>query len=211
MQKRIFDVLNKIKVYMSKEGVIGSLVHFVEKLKWNQRKRKFEHVGVRTFVQSPYDFYGENNISIGDRFTARRRLRLETYEEHNGKKYSPKIIIGNDVSFNYDIHIGAINKIVIEDGVLLASKVFITDHNHGKSIQEELGVPPQKRILWSKGPVHIKENAWIGEGVAILPGVTIGKNSIIGANSVVTRDIPDNCIVAGNPAQIIKVLTSGGK
>lgn len=207
MQKRIFEVLNKAKVYMKEKGFVESFFHAIEKIKWSLQKNKFGHVGVRSYVQSPYDFCGESNICIGDRFTARRRLRLETYEEHNGKKYSPKIIIGNDVSFNYDVHIGAINKIVIEDGVLLASKVFITDHNHGQAIQEELWIPPSSRDLWSKGPVYIKQNAWIGEGVAVLPGVTIGENSIIGANSVVTKDIPDNCIAAGNPAKIIKTFT----
>ena len=63
-----------------------------------------------------------------------------------------------------------------------------------------------KRKLISKGPVIISDNVWVGEGVVILPDVSIGKNAIIGANTVVTKDVPDNAVVAGNPAKLIKIL-----
>ena len=65
---------------------------------------------------------------------------------------------------------------------------------------------PSLRKLYSKGPVIIEDNVWIGEGVAILPNVIIGENSIIGANAVVTKDIPRNSVVGGNPAKIIRTL-----
>ena len=73
-----------------------------------------------------------------------------------------------------------------------------------RSNREELLVSPQKRILFAKGTVIIKKNAWLGEGVAVMPGVTIGENSVIGANAVVTKDIPDNSIAVGIPAKVIK-------
>lgn len=60
--------------------------------------------------------------------------------------------------------------------------------------------------LYSKGPVIIGDNVWVGAGSCILPNVTIGNNCIIGANSVVTKSFPDNCVIAGNPAKIIKQL-----
>lgn len=96
-------------------------------------------------------------------------VRIETYSCHNGMKFNPQIIIGNNVSINPDCHIGAINRIEIHDGVLMASRVFITDHFHGKINREELLVSPQKRILFAKGTVIIKKcvvgrgsgcNAW---------------------------------------------------
>jgi acetyltransferase-like isoleucine patch superfamily enzyme len=69
-----------------------------------------------------------------------------------------------------------------------------------------LELPPMSRPLVSKGAVIIKDNVWIGEGVAIMPGVTIGENSIIATNAVVTKDIPPNCVAAGVPAKVIKII-----
>jgi acetyltransferase-like isoleucine patch superfamily enzyme len=90
--------------------------------------------------------------------------------------------------------------------VLLASKVFITDHYHGGIDSESIKIPPSTRIVQSKGPVIIEDNVWIGQGVAIMPDVTIGKNSIIGANAVVTKSFPPNSIIGGVPARLIKTI-----
>lgn len=168
--------------------------------------KKFKSVGDNPTISPYIDVYGGKNITIGDNFYCFKGLRIETYSEHNGVKFSPKIEIGNNVSINPYCHIGAINEIVIEDNVLFASRVFVTDHFHGEITSDQLTKTPNKRILYSKGPVRIKKNAWIGEGVAIMPGVTIGENVIVGANSVVTKDIPDNAVVGGIPARIIKML-----
>ena len=65
---------------------------------------------------------------------------------------------------------------------------------------------PLERPLISKGAVVIENNVWVGEGVVIMPGITIGENSIIGANSVVTKDVPKNTVVGGVPAKILKQL-----
>lgn len=168
--------------------------------------KHFAIVGKNTYIMRKIRILGGRNITIGDNFYCYWGLRIETYEEHNGYKFTPKIVIGNNVSINPDCHIGATNRIELHDGVLLASRVFITDHFHGQTNHEDLMIPPAKRILYSKGPVIIKENAWLGENVAVMPGITIGRNAVIGANSVVTRDIPDNAIAAGVPAKVIKQL-----
>lgn len=102
------------------------------------------------------------------------------------------------------MHIGALNEIVIEDNVLIGSHVLIIDHNHGTT--EDVSKPPVLRELVSTGKVHIKRNVWIGENCMIFPNVTIGENSIIGAGSVVTKDIPANSVAVGNPAKVIKHL-----
>lgn len=176
------------------------------KLYWNSEKKTLKKCGEKSYIQFPFVLIGGKYISIGKNFQAYKRLQLEAHDYHNGMRFNPQIIIGDDVSLNYDVHIGAINKITIGDGTLIASKVFITDHFHGNTRVEDLGIPPSKRELYSKGEVYIGKNVWIGEGVAIMPGVTIGNNSIIGANSVVTKDIPDNCVVGGSPAKIIRCL-----
>lgn len=99
-----------------------------------------------------------------------------------------------------------INKVVIGNNVLIASRVFITDHNHGSYSGDDHSIPTSlvvKRSL-SSSPVELKDNCWVGEGVCIMPGVTIGENSIVAANSVVTKDVESNTIVAGVPAKAIK-------
>jgi acetyltransferase-like isoleucine patch superfamily enzyme len=145
-------------------------------------------------------------ISIGNNFSALTNLRLEAWDVYKEQKFTPEITIGNNVCFNTDVHIGCINKVVIGNNVLLASRIYISDHSHGDISFEALKLPPLSRPLVSRGAVIIEDNVWIGEGVCILPGVTIGKNSIVGANSVVTKSFPANCVIAGIPGKIIKLL-----
>lgn len=149
---------------------------------------------------------GAQYIHIGSNFWAGNRLRIEAYDRYRDNHYSPCIRIGNDVSINYDCHIGAIGLIEIGDNVLIASKVYISDHTHGDVDIESLRQAPKLRPLVSKGSVIIEENVWIGEGVAILPNVRIGRNSVIGANAVVTKDIPPFSVAVGIPAKVIKTV-----
>lgn len=170
------------------------------------KAKEFKKTGDVFNIKYPLYLHGGKHITLGNNFYSDLRLRLEAYDEHLGNKFSPKISIGDNVSINSDCHIGATNEIIIEDGVLIASKVFITDHYHGEITSEAIKLSPSERKLYSKGAIRIEKNVWIGEGVVILPNVTIGENSIIGANSVITRSIPKNSIVGGNPAKIIKTL-----
>ena len=100
----------------------------------------------------------------------------------------------------YLILSGAGTSITIEDNVLMSERVFITESNHDFS---DVSKPVQSDSV-SGGPVHIGSGTWIGIGVCILPGVTIGKHCVIGANATVTRNIPDYSIAAGIPAKVIK-------
>lgn len=116
------------------------------------------------------------------------------------------IRIGKRCSIGDFAHITSSNHIDIGDGVLLGKFVTITDNSHGKGTLEETNTQPNKRKVYSKGPVIIGDHVWIGDKVTILPGVSIGKGAIIGANSVVTNDVPSYCVAAGIPARIIKQL-----
>lgn len=143
---------------------------------------------------------------MGERFYASHRFRIEAISDYEGQKFEPHVIIGDNVNFNTDIHIGCIDKIEIGNNCLFASRIYITDHDHGDTSLDSLLLPPAKRRLVSKGPVIIKDNVWVGEGAAILSGVTIGENSIIATNTVVTKDVPANSVVGGIPAKIIKQI-----
>jgi acetyltransferase-like isoleucine patch superfamily enzyme len=100
-----------------------------------------------------------------------------------------------------------VKSVTIGDRVLIASKVFISDHNHGSykgaTGQSHPAQPPASRAL-HVAPVLIDDDVWIGEFVSILPGVHIGRGSVIGAQSVVTRDVPPGCVAVGNPARVIR-------
>ena len=106
---------------------------------------------------------------------------------------------------NDRVHIVAHESVRIGDNVLMASNIFITDTSHG-SFTEGASAPdvaPDGRPLVMK-PTRIGDNVWIGEGVCIMPGVEIGDGCTIGTNSVVTKSVPANTVVAGAPARAIR-------
>lgn len=156
-------------------------------------------------IRFPFDIRGKKYIRYGKNFTTGTGCRLEAYKFDKKK---PKLEIGNNVQINDYVHLSCAESLIIGDNVLIASKVYITDLNHGSYSGEEQSSPQEiakERRIYTK-PVKIGNNVWIGENVSVLSGVEIGENAILGANSVVTKDIPKNCIVAGNPAKVIKIF-----
>ena len=156
-------------------------------------------------IRFPFRVRGKQYIKIGKGFTTGFNCRIDALNINNlGEKYL--IEIGENVEINDEVHIGATEKIIIEDNVLIASKVYISDHNHGSYKGDEQDSPmsiPKERKIHSS-PIKIEKNVWIGELCCILQGVTIGEGSIIGAMSVVTKDIPPYTIAVGSPAKLIK-------
>ncbi len=108
-----------------------------------------------------------------------------------------RMTIGKNVIINKGATILSPGKVEIEDNVLIGPEVKIATVDHDFY---------DRHNLLHFGKVTIKENAWIGIGAIICPGVTIGKNAVVAAGAVVTKDVPDNVVVGGNPARIIKKL-----
>ena len=108
------------------------------------------------------------------------------------------IQLGKNVFINHDCTFLDLGGITIEDYVMIAPKVSLITESHP--------LPSQERQALVLGKILIKKNAWIGANATILPGVTIGENSVVAAGSVVTKDVPDNTVVAGVPARVIRVL-----
>ncbi|WP_296954760.1 hypothetical protein [uncultured Dialister sp.] len=153
---------------------------------------------------------GEKYIHIGKQCGFSTHLWLQAYDTYKGTQlqhFKPEIIIGDRVSIGEFVHIGCITRIDIGNDVLMGSKIYITDHNHGNYSgvnQSSPFQPPLKRCLLEGKPIKIGDRVWIGEFVTILPGVTIGEGTIIGTHSTVTHDIPPNSIAVGSPARVIK-------
>ena len=112
--------------------------------------------------------------------------------------YGKHTKIGKNVFINFDCTFLDLGGITIEDNVLIAPKVSILSEGH-------LLEPENRHALVPK-PIHIKKNAWIGAGATILQGVTIGENAVVASGAVVSKDVPDNTIVGGIPAKIIKTV-----
>ncbi len=110
--------------------------------------------------------------------------------------HGDKVRIGRNAIVMPNSLMMASGTITIEDNVQVAAYVKLISNNHD----------PYDRMILTCRPVVLKRNCWIGAGTVILPGVTVGENSIVGAGSVVTKDVPDNTVVAGNPAKFIKHL-----
>lgn len=149
---------------------------------------------------------GQKRIEIGNSTRISRHSILGCHQIYLNQRFSPIIKIGNHCLIGEYNHITACNRIIIGDGLLTGRFVTITDNSHGGLSIDESDIPPYERQLNSKGEVVIGDNVWIGDKVTILPNVHIEDNVIVAANSVVTKDLPSNCVAAGVPAKVIKVL-----
>jgi acetyltransferase-like isoleucine patch superfamily enzyme len=112
--------------------------------------------------------------------------------------FGQSISLGKNVFINHACSFLDIGGIIVEDNVQIGPRVNITSENHP--------LDPADRTTLVPKPVIIHQNAWIGAGATILPGVTIGENAIVAAGAVVSRDIPANTVVAGIPAKVVKQI-----
>jgi acetyltransferase-like isoleucine patch superfamily enzyme len=174
------------------------------------RKLLFSYINTKLFysksrlIRFPFDVRNKSNIDFGIGLTTGVGCRIEAFP-----KIKENIVLqfGKNVQINDYVHITAMESVKIGNNVLLASKIYISDCSHGSYCGDENDSSPNTipatRTLFAK-PVLIEDNVWLGEFVSVLPGVTIGKGTIVGANSVVAKSLPANVIAVGSPAKPIK-------
>jgi acetyltransferase-like isoleucine patch superfamily enzyme len=157
-----------------------------------------KNIGSRSRIVAPLKIYGAANISIGNRVTVEYKTWLAAYP-HTGA-VSCNLIIEDGTQIGNFNHIYATSKIHIGKKVLTADKVYISDNSHSF---DDVGTAINDQRIKQLQEVNIGDGAWLGENVCVL-GANVGKGCVIGANSVVTKNIPDFCIAVGSPAKIIK-------
>ncbi len=164
---------------------------------WLLRRSKFRFLSRSAVFVGPHRVDGSEGISIGDRSFFQRGVWLYCCGNNSLKA---NLTVGKNCVFGYNNHITCVRDVVIGDYVLTANNVYISDNLHG---YEDIDLPIMMQPVLYKNSVEIGSGAWIGENVCII-GASVGKNSVIGANSVVTKNIPDFCVAVGAPAAVIR-------
>lgn len=166
---------------------------------YNKLRNKYYGLAFSThglIVGKNVSIVGSKNIKIGRHVI----LGNQTWLDAIG---TGSISIGSDVSLSQNVHIAAAKAVIIENGCLIGSDVLISDHDHSFGGNSAM-ILPKNRPLSVRDITKLGENCWLGDNVKILSGVTLGNNVVVAANSVVTRSFPDNVVIGGIPAKILK-------
>jgi acetyltransferase-like isoleucine patch superfamily enzyme len=166
-----------------------------------QSKLGFKKFGQGSIIKYPYRIWNKQKIEIGSQVFIAENSFFAIPNQIKSQIFNSNVKIGNNVRIGSNLILACINSVVIEDDVLMADRVFISDTIHAYS---DVNNPVLTQPLESKGKILIKSGSFIGVNAVILPGVSIGKHSVVGASSVVTKSVPDYTVVAGVPAKIIK-------
>ena len=160
----------------------------------------FGHMGAGCVMETPLMLCNPEYFRIGANVQIRRGARLEAVTSYKGTRFNPSIIIGSGCTIEQGLHLTCAESVMIGDCVAITDYVGIFDILHGYRDP----VAPIVEQPISTAPVRIGDHSMIGMGAVIQPGTTIGKHCVIGANSVVTGDIPDYSVAVGIPARVIK-------
>lgn len=171
-------------------------------------RKYFKVVGKDTTFQPSFrHLLGTQYITVGSNCHFREKTKLTAWDKYLSQTFKPEISIGNDCNIGAYSHITAINRITIGNNVSMGDFVLITDNSHGSPDNiSEFNLNISKKTVYSRGPVILEDNIWVGEHSCILPGVTVGRGSVIGAGSVIRQSVPPYAIVVGNPAKVVGFL-----
>jgi acetyltransferase-like isoleucine patch superfamily enzyme len=160
---------------------------------------KFKKLGKKSFVKNSL-IITPSCITIGNNVYIQPNSRIEGVSNYEGVSFSPEIMIDDYCTIQQNLHLTCGDKIYIGKNTAIASNVTITDINHP---YENIHLPIENQPITTK-KVYIGNDCKLYNNVVILPGTTIGKHCVIGANSVVFGNFPDFTVIVGTPARIIK-------
>jgi len=169
-----------------------------------RRGRRFGHLGANSVICFPPNtLFNEQYISIGEGTLFGPQVTLSAGMVPGQRMVTdPVITVGDRCLFGKGSGIVGHLEITVGNDVWTGHHVYITDQNHG---YEDLTIPISMQVMPER-PVSVGDGSWLGHGSVVLPGATIGRHVVVGANSVVTGDLPDNCVAAGVPARVIRQL-----
>ena len=155
----------------------------------------FSNCGANLRIHFPIKLDKPNKIKIGNNVSIFEHCWFNCIDNEN----KPSLIIGDNYSIGRFANINAYKGVIIRDNVLFGEKVHISDATHN---YENTNIPIMKQGARFLGKVEIKEGAWIGSGTVILPGLPIGRNAVVAANAVVTKDVPAHYVARWVPAEM---------
>lgn len=164
----------------------------------------FDSFGSHTVLVPPIRLLGEARMAIGSGVFVGANCWLQVLEgEAAGLAPGPGVglSLGDGTSIAGNCVLSAVSSITLGRDVSLARNVYISDHAHA---YDDPSRAVMRQGITGVAPVSIGDGAWLGENVVVLPGVSVGRGSVVSANSVVTKDIPDFSVVAGMPARVVR-------
>jgi acetyltransferase-like isoleucine patch superfamily enzyme len=167
------------------------------------QRHRFAQWGPRSRLEYPSKLMSPHLVSVGNHVYICADAWLNAKDDRGDG--APTLEIGSGSYIGRFVHINAWRQVKLEARVLVADRVFISDCGH-QFASADLPIADQPDPFL--GAVLLKTGCWIGTGAVILPGVTVGRNAVVAANSVVTADVPDRTVVGGAPARVIKRLDS---
>lgn len=144
------------------------------------------------------DIASHVNISLGDNVHLNGFFGVGSGRAN----FAPRLEIGDNVHIGHQVTFAINQEIVIEEGVMIANRCYFADTD-SHPVEPHLrvaGLPPSAENI---KPIRICRNAWIGHGVHVMKGVTVGEGAVVAAGSVVVKDVPPFSVVAGNPARVV--------
>ncbi len=171
----------------------------------------FAAFGERSMLQQPYAvLMGADGIAVGDDTLISPEAILAAAPEWDWTPADgPLVSIGSHVWAARGLSVVAHRRVEIGDDVWFGPEVYITDASHDMELHAEDPHRPIGQRMEPARPVRIGNGSWIGTGAVICPGVTIGEQVAVGANSVVAHDLPDRCVAVGAPARVVRELSPG--
>lgn len=183
-----------------KDSIYNILKYFYFLLRWLILYRRFGSFDRTSYMAKPLRLINPRYIHIGKHVTILPNARIECIRRWNTSLCHGELVIGDGTSIEQNCHIIAGNKLEIGKDVTISAFVYIADCGHSIGDVTQSVMKQSLDIKQTK----IGDGAFIGIGARIMPGVTIGEHAIIGANAVVTKDVPPYHMVGGVPARILK-------